>query len=831
MTSAQDPSFAARALGFGAQTVAEHVLQVRGTAWQVESLRRWSAAAGELTRQQLDRRSAILRSAIRGAAGLSIAVGLATALEVQHAFWVVLGTLSVLRSSARGTGETALRAVLGTAFGVVIGAAVLIGLGTNPVVLWTLLPITILVAAIAPSFAAGQAGFTLVVVVLFTIIAPAGLDVGLIRIEDVALGCAVSVVAGALFWPRGAAVALGLALDDAYGAASDRVRGLVHTLTGRPMPDQKERALAARQRLDLAFRQFLAEPGAKRLGIDEVAALAGAATRLRLVADSLEELCARDVHGRLPPGLVAAGAELRAVADGVDLWYRTVGDLLAGRRVTVPPADPPDSQLPDDVVGHLRSGLREADPGGDEARAAPAVVGAAPRQPAAGRAGPRERRHARSPRCAGGWPAGCSAPAADRFAVGGRKSSYPWRTMDAVTDADRFSPATRAWFDGAFEQADRRPSAGAWEAIGRGDHTLVVAPTGSGKTLAAFLWSLDRLAATPPPDDPKRRCRVLYVSPLKALAVDVERNLRAPLAGIRQAATRLGLPLPDVQVGLRSGDTAGRRAPAAGPPPAGHPDHHARVAVPDADQRRPGGAARRRDGHRRRGARGLLDQARRPPGASAWSGSTQLLARPAQRVGLSATVRPVEEVARFLAGGRDVTVVQPPAQKSVELAGRRPGRGHVPARRADRRGARVGGRGRAPDLDLAGGRGAGARPGRAAPVDDRVRQLAPAGRAADRPAQRARLRAAVRGDRAGPLRVRRAGRVRLRRRPPATAGLAGHRGRRAARRLGARAAAARRDAGRGVRPGRHRRRRAGRWSPAPTTARCPGSSGPWSRRS
>jgi hypothetical protein len=139
------------------------------------------------------------------------------------------------------------------------------------------------------------------------------------------------------------------------------VRGLVHTLTGRPSPDQKERALAARQRLDLAFRQFLAEPGAKRLGIDEVAALAGAATRLRLVADSLEELCARDVHGDLPADLIAAGAELRAVADGVDLWYRTVGDLLAGRRVTVPSADPPDSQLPDDVIGHLRGGLDVAD--------------------------------------------------------------------------------------------------------------------------------------------------------------------------------------------------------------------------------------------------------------------------------------------------------------------------------------------------------------------------------------------------------------------------------------------------------------------------------------
>jgi uncharacterized membrane protein YccC len=366
VTSARDPSFAARALGFAAETVAEHVLQVRGADWQIASLHQWTVAARRLARRQLDRRSTILRAAIRGAAGLAIAVGLATALEVQHAFWVVLGALSVLRSSAVGTGATAVRAVLGTAFGVAISAAVLLGLGSNPEVLWTLLPVTVLLAGIAPvaiSFTAGQAAFTLVVVVLFSIIAPGGLDVGLIRIEDVALGCAVSVLVGVLFWPRGAAVQLGLALDDAYGAASDRVRGLVHTLTGRPTPDGKERALAARQRLDLAFRQYLAEPGVKPVALDDVAALAGAATRLRLVADSLEELSARDVHApSLPADLAAAGADLRAVADGVDLWFRTLGDLLSGRRTTVPAADPADSQLPEDVLGHLRAGLSGADP-------------------------------------------------------------------------------------------------------------------------------------------------------------------------------------------------------------------------------------------------------------------------------------------------------------------------------------------------------------------------------------------------------------------------------------------------------------------------------------
>src|SRR5579863_3700739 len=99
---------------------------------------------------------------------------------------------------------------------------------------------------------------------------------------------------------------------------------------------------------------------------------------------------------------------------------------------------------------------------------------------------------------------------------------------------DGFSPATRAWFDGAFAEPTRA-QAGAWRAIGKGEDTLVVAPTGSGKTLAAFLWAIDKLAALPPPEDPKLRCCVLYVSPLKALAVDIERNLRAPLTGIGHA--------------------------------------------------------------------------------------------------------------------------------------------------------------------------------------------------------------------------------------------------------------------------------------------------------
>src|SRR5690349_12297333 len=138
--------------------------------------------------------------------------------------------------------------------------------------------------------------------------------------------------------------------------------------------------------------------------------------------------------------------------------------------------------------------------------------------------------------------------------VGGvRKDVMVPKYPDALSG---FSEPTRTWFRAAFAEPTSAQE-GAWTSIGSGNHTLVVAPTGSGKTLSAFLASIDRLLTTPVPDDRTKRTRVLYISPLKALAVDVERNLRAPLAGIRQTAERLsvGAKLPDLRVGIRSGDT------------------------------------------------------------------------------------------------------------------------------------------------------------------------------------------------------------------------------------------------------------------------------------
>jgi ATP-dependent Lhr-like helicase len=136
-----------------------------------------------------------------------------------------------------------------------------------------------------------------------------------------------------------------------------------------------------------------------------------------------------------------------------------------------------------------------------------------------------------------------------------------------VSVLDRFSPATRAWFEGMFAAPTAAQEQG-WGAIAKSEHTLILAPTGSGKTLAAFLWCLDQLATTPVPEDKKRRCRVLYVSPLKALAHDVERNLKAPLVGIGLAAQRLGQPPPSIEVAIRTGDTAAsdRRDIARTPP-------------------------------------------------------------------------------------------------------------------------------------------------------------------------------------------------------------------------------------------------------------------------
>ncbi|HEX4657724.1 MAG TPA: DEAD/DEAH box helicase, partial [Streptosporangiaceae bacterium] len=252
----------------------------------------------------------------------------------------------------------------------------------------------------------------------------------------------------------------------------------------------------------------------------------------------------------------------------------------------------------------------------------------------------------------------------------------PARSPVTSPALDGFSEATRAWFNAAFAEPTQA-QAQAWTSIGNGENALVIAPTGSGKTLAAFLWAIDKLATEPVPADPRQRCRVLYISPLKALAVDIERNLRSPLTGVGHAARRLGLPEPDIRVGVRTGDTAaGERRKLSGQPP------DILITTPESLFLLLTSAAREvlrsvetvivDEVHALAGSkRGAhlalslerLDKLCLPRGDEPRTPAR----RAAQRIGLSATVRPPEEVASFLGGARPVTIVQPPSQKRIEL--------------------------------------------------------------------------------------------------------------------------------------------------------------------
>jgi uncharacterized membrane protein YccC len=346
-----DPAFRAEELSYAVSLIARNVeltaaAERRGwrERWlgrQPEGVPGTLSAARERITSYLGPHSVWLHNSLRGAAGLGLAVLAARLTGVQHSFWVVLGALSVLRSNALNTGQDAVRAVLGTVAGFIVGAALLVGIGTNTTLLWFLLPLAVFLAGVAPaviSFAGGQAAFTLTLVILFNIIQPTGWRVGLVRIEDVAIGVGVSLVVGVLFWPRGAAPALRQALAEAYadgaGYLASTVRsGLSRGDPGTPalpaLAGDAARAAASSRRLDDAFRTYLAERGAKRFPLADAAGLVTGVVGLRLEADAVLDLWRGD-DGQAGGDAAAARHEILGTAERVTGWY----DSLATTMIT-----------------------------------------------------------------------------------------------------------------------------------------------------------------------------------------------------------------------------------------------------------------------------------------------------------------------------------------------------------------------------------------------------------------------------------------------------------------------------------------------------------------
>jgi uncharacterized membrane protein YccC len=345
-----DPAFRAEELSYAVSLIARNV-ELTAAAERRSWRERWLgrqpegvpgtlSAARERITSYFEPHSVWLHNSLRGAAGLGLAV-LATRLTgVQHSFWVVLGALSVLRSNALNTGQDAVRAMLGTVAGFIVGAALLAGIGTNTTLLWFLLPLAVFLAGVAPaviSFAGGQAAFTLTVVILFNIIQPTGWRVGLVRIEDVALGVGVSLVVGVLFWPRGAGPALRRALAEAYADGAGYLASTVRSGTSRGDPGtpapalagDAARAAAASRRLDDAFRTYLAERGAKRFLLADVAGLVTGVAGLRLEADAVRDLW-RGGDGQAGGDVAAARHEILGTAERVTGWY----DGLATTMIT-----------------------------------------------------------------------------------------------------------------------------------------------------------------------------------------------------------------------------------------------------------------------------------------------------------------------------------------------------------------------------------------------------------------------------------------------------------------------------------------------------------------
>ena len=342
-------TFHARRLAVATQSAATDALIASGRAGDrlvARARRRWYSSTGTAVEagptarlrsmgavavRHASLESVCCINSLRGALALAAAVLVADLTGVQHGFWVALGTLSVLRTSAAATGATALRALAGTVAGFVIGSAAVVAIGSDTALLWAMLPVSVSVAAYCAGtarFVAGQAAFTVLVAVLFNLIVPAGWHVGVVRIEDVALGCAVSVAVGALLWPRGAVGVVSDDLADAFREGGAYLSESMDWVLGHS-PEHPVHGLAtvsASIRLGDALRSLLAEQGTRHIPREHLWKLVGAAMRLRLTAHALARA------QPAAPGFEEARDVLSGWTAGLVSWYDRLALNLAGEK-------------------------------------------------------------------------------------------------------------------------------------------------------------------------------------------------------------------------------------------------------------------------------------------------------------------------------------------------------------------------------------------------------------------------------------------------------------------------------------------------------------------
>lgn len=314
----------------------------------------WTRAR-EVLQPHLSPGSVWFHNSVRAGLALALSVLIARVTDVAHAFWVVLATLSVLRSNVVTTGATVISAVVGTLAGFVVATVAIMVLGPHPLLLWLTLPAAVFLAAYAPSalsFGWGQAMFALLVVELFNLMVPDGWQVGVARVEAVTLGAAVALVVSLIMWPRGASVALRRELAEYLRAAQALVDCTWRALAGAAVAPSRvaaarERTLAARQRAEEALAAFLGERGAKRLALD----VWGQIVRLPVIM--LGAADAAIALQRSGLGSIAGGESARRFDEALDAVcasYAEMADrLLAAKQAPGVALDPTIRDL--DMVG------------------------------------------------------------------------------------------------------------------------------------------------------------------------------------------------------------------------------------------------------------------------------------------------------------------------------------------------------------------------------------------------------------------------------------------------------------------------------------------------